>query len=138
MIYISHKSVIVDYGSVLMSPTTPVFLFFSFFFFWIGEMLWLIHGKIEFFVISATINHINKHILKVILCFQYYNILLNFSFWKCDDISYKKGENLWLKVSFYFFHKKKKKKNLLIYSFYKVEKNVETVYDYRHDSYYRS
>ena len=99
-------------------------------------MLWLIHGKIEFFVISATINHINKHILKVILCFQYYNILLNFSFWKCDDISYKKGENLWLKVSFYFFHKKKKK--LLIYSFYKVEKNVETVYDYRHDSYYRS
>ena len=41
-----------------------------------------------------------------------------------------------LKSAFIFFTKKKNKN--LIYSFYKVEKNVETVYDYRHDSYYRS
>ena len=84
-----------------------LFLFF-FFFFWIGEILWpIIYGKMEFFLISAKVNHM-KHTLKI-HCFQYNNILLNFVFWKCDDFPYKKGEDLWLKVSFYFYSQKNKK-----------------------------
>ena len=38
-----------------------------------------------------------------------------------------------LKAVFIFFTKKPK---MFIFSFYKVEKNVKTVYDYPHDAYY--
>ena len=65
------------------------------------------------FFISAKVNHM-KHTL-IIHCFQYNNILLNFVFWKCDYFSYKKGEDLWLKASFYFYSQKNKK--LLIFVF---------------------
>ena len=92
-----------------------------------------INGVFLVFLIGAPINHIN--ILKILSCFQYSNIsVLHFSFCKCNGFSYKEVENLWLKVSFFFT----KNQTLFIFSFHKIEKNVDTVYDYPHDAYYRS
>ena len=129
---IFYQEVISDLGlkkNVLMSPTTPVFFFFMF------ELVKYcgINGVFLVFLIGAPINHIN--ILKILSCFQYSNIsVLHFSFCKCNGFSYKEVENLWLKVSFFFT----KNQTLFIFSFHKIEKNVDTVYDYPHDAYYRS
>ena len=52
----------------------------------------------------------------------------------CDDFSYKKDKNLWLKAAFFFFFSQKHKNCLYLH----VRKNVETVDEYPHEVYYRS
>ena len=105
---------IMDQSGCYLQYQCSFFFFFFFFFFlnwWniVANNIW----QNGVFLISAKVNHM-KHTLKI-HCFQYNNILLNFVFWKCDDFSYKKGENLWLKASFYFHSQKNKKLFIFVF-----------------------
>ena len=49
----------------------------------------------------------------------------------------QKGENLWLKVRFYFFFTHTHTHTQIVHIFIlKVERKLETVYDYPHDAFY--
>ena len=79
---------------------------------------------------------IATHKLIYIFSIKFVYYIHNFIFLKSDYFSYKKGKNLYgFKSPFVFFTRKQK---LLIFSFYKLEKNYRKVNNYLHDAYCRS